>query len=145
MSELDNENKSLEEIIRISDENHKQRAKNIKTVRGQLRDNVEAVFDSCKKYLHGEYDLYTIYEDSNDKKIVTYGLVYAEYYEKDCGAPEQFLDILKNDAILLHKKLLQSGLALDYYYIMPYYNPIQGSSVLYNGNIILTNELDLTQ
>lgn len=145
MADPDYANMSLEQLLKITKEKQKERGKNIKTIYGPLRDNVEALFENCKKYMHGEYSLYTIYEDSNDDKKVTYGLVYAEYFEKDCGKEEQFLATLMHDAIMLHKKLLKSGLALDYYHIMPYYNPIQGSSVLYNNSIICTNELDLNK
>lgn len=145
MSEPDYANMSIEQLLKITKQKQKERAKNIKTIYGSLRENVEALFENCKKYMHGEYSLYTIYEDSNDNKKVTYGLVYAEYFEKDCGKEEQFLATLMHDAIMLHKKLLKSGLALDYYRIMPYYNSIEGSSVLYNTSIICTNELDLNE
>lgn len=148
MTDTDKKNMPNEDLLKIlqrSTERQKERAKNIKTIYGQLRDDIEALFEYCKIYIHGEYQLYTIYENTNDNKKVTYGLVYAEYFEKDCGNEDQFLATLKHDAIVLHKKLLQSGLALDYYHIMPYYNPIEGSCILYNDNIICTNELDLNE
>lgn len=119
------------------------RAKTLLSVYGEFRDNVDSLFDSCKKYLHGDYNLYTVYKDLEKDPIVNYGLVYADYYEKDCGDEEEFLNTYKNDAILLQKKLLESKLPLDYYYIMPYYTQLNGNSVLYNGNIILTNELKI--
>lgn len=129
----------IQRLKKLSDNNP--RAKTLLPVYGEFRDSVDALFDACKKYLHGDYNLFTVYKDLEKNPIINYGLVYADYYEKDCGNEEEFLNTYKNDAILLQRKLIESRLPLDYYYIMPYYMQLNGNSVLFNGDIILTNEL----
>lgn len=135
-------NKNLTQALKNLNKDNP-RAKTLLPVYGELRNNVETLFDSCKKYLHGEYNLYTIYKDLEKNPVINYGLVYADFYEKDFINEDEFLNTYQKDAILLHKKLIQSKLPLDYYYIMPYYIKLDGNSILYNGNIILTNELKI--
>lgn len=122
----------------------KERAKNIKTIsEPKFRESLDTLFNSCLSHLHGEYDLYTVYEDSNVTPANVYALVYAEYYEKDFTSEENFLEVLKQDGIYLAKKLKESGHPLHYYFIMPYYNTVNKESILYNDHIVLTNTLDI--
>lgn len=117
--------------------------KKLLPVYGEFKDKVEALFDSCKKYLHGEYQLNTIYKNMDTNPNICYGLVYADYFEKDVYSEKNFLNTYKKDAILLHKKLIESKISLDYYHIMPYYTKLDGNCTFYNGDIIITNELKI--
>lgn len=122
--------------------NQEARAKNYRTITDKdFRDSLDILFESCLSHLHGEYQIYTVYEDSNETPANVYALVYAEYYEKYFTSEENFLEVYKQDAIYLAQKLKESSHPLHYYYIMPYYNFVNGNSALYNSHIILTNEL----
>lgn len=134
-----NFSKSMEEYNVIQ----KERAKKFRTIDDkEFRDNLDVLFNSCLSHLRGEYQLYTVYENSNETPPHIYALVYAEYYEKDFDSREHYNEILKEDARFLAMKLKESGLMLQYYFIVPYFNLLNGDSVVMNGNAILTHELD---
>lgn len=134
-------NEKMENLLKNLSNNNP-RAKTLIPVYGEFRDKVDALFDSCLKDLHGEYQLYTVYKDLEKNPVVNYGLVYADYFAKDYATEQEFLEIYKSDAIFLHEKLKESKLPLDYYFIMPYYINSENQCALYNGDIILTNELE---
>lgn len=103
-----------------------------------LSENMQTLFKSSK--LLGDCDLYALYQkiESDDR----YGLVYATYYHKDGFRKETFIDSFKDDAKTLHDALVASKLAIDYYFIMPYFHDEDNQCYLYNEDIIITNTLN---
>lgn len=117
-------------------------AKQISTIYGQLKDDADILLDSVRNNLEGEYELYCIYKDDNENVKATYGLMYADYEcQGNIKNEEDFLLYYSNDALILANKLKESGLALDYFCIMPYFKNEKGQSILYNTYAIHTNEL----
>lgn len=138
--------KELRESLALASQEMRERGKKILTVESALIEKAETLFETCLEKLHGEYQLYTVYNNTNEDTMAVYGLVYAEFYEEDGYDVEGFLKVLKEDGKFLHEKLKESNLPIDYYYIMPYYNPstgeMAGQSILYNDSIVLTNEIE---
>jgi hypothetical protein len=108
-------------------------------INGQIEQDARTLINNLKDNLEGQFDLYCIYQDQN--RHMTYGLVYVDY---QCGMniknEEDFLTYYSNDALLLAKKLKDSEIKLDYFFIMPYFTNEIGQSILYNSHIILTHE-----
>lgn len=132
--ELSNLSEELEEYSKKA----KERSDKIKTLR-HLCDDAEKFVEKESKSLHGEYSFYTVYENSNDDKIETYILIHAFYHEKDVS--EDIAEkVILEDIAILNKKLKETTLPIDYCFVMPYYDYINGNSCLFNNLIGISIE-----
>lgn len=115
-------------VIRIEDDILCKRIKKL------IKDN-----DSV---LSGELDFYCVYQKPCGSTI-RYALVHGFYYEVDGVTPENIRQVSFEDAKLIHAKLKETDIQLDYFFIMPYYEPVDRSkSFLANDSIWETNELE---
>lgn len=127
--ELSKLTEDLKEYSRQADE----RSKKIKTL-DHLRDDAEKFVEMASQDLNGEYSFYTVYENSNDNKIETYILIHSFYNEKDV-AEDKVEKVMLEDMALLNQKLKETTLPIDYCFVMPYYDYIDGNSCLFNNLI----------
>lgn len=102
-----------------------------------LSKNIESLIDVLKKQLKGEYSFYCIYEKGDSK----YALIHAFYNEKDNLKEEDIPEIIISDGRFMQQKLIESKLAVDYFFIMPYFDFKDKSSVLLNNCVLETNKI----
>lgn len=81
-----------------------------------------------KHKLNGEYDFYCIYEREDGLR---YALIYGFYKEKTKLSEHTFQKYALDDALLIHNELKKSGLNIDYIFVLPYLDLINGNSLLF--------------
>lgn len=84
-----------------------------------LTETVSGFIKNNQHMLHGEYDLYTIYEKENKQR---YALIYAEYEETGQVSEESFEEIVNNDTRYLHQKMKEENIPLNYLFVVAYFN-----------------------
>lgn len=109
---------TLEKAIKEFEDN-RQKLTSVKDE--ELTESLQKLISDEQSNLRGEYDLYTIYQVEGKER---YALIYAFYLEIDGLSYGQMDYIPDSDGKYLHQSLKQSGLALDYLFIVPYYDYI---------------------
>lgn len=104
-----------------------------------LSKNIESLIDVHEKQLKGEYSFYCIYEKGNSK----YALIHAFYNEENNIKEEDMPKIISSDGRFMQQKLIESKLAVDYFFVMPYFDFKDKSkgSVLLNNCVLETNKI----
>ena len=105
----------------------------------QLHVDFNALVENHKMQIKGDYIVHTIYKKTNGD---IYSLIYADYDEAKSIRVDDVANISLQDGKYMHEKLKASGLAIDYLFIVAYYNytdRIKGS-VCFNGNSIITKD-----
>jgi hypothetical protein len=104
----------------------------------ELTISIEQLILSCFEQLHGEYKLYSFYQKDNQ----LYGLIHAEYYESNDITLESMKAISLQDGKYLHAQLKNSGLHLDYFFILPYFNYKERKKSCILFDALITNNLN---
>lgn len=132
-------NIDTQETYRLT-QSYKEEASKLEPVDNkQLHVNFNALVEKYKMQLKGDYIVHTIYKKTNGD---VYSLIYADYDEAKSIHVDDVATISLQDGKHMHAKLKESGLAIDYLFIVAYYNYIDRikGSICFNGNSIITKD-----
>lgn len=108
-------------------------------------DNLDAailhLIEQNKNNLLGDLQFYCVYENTNENK--RYALIHGFYHEGINITEENIDEKSREDAQLIHQKLIESKIQIDYFFIMPYFDYEDKKKTSFLAHVWTTNDLSI--